>query len=225
MVDEPSSRMKPLRRLSISFVLAASLLLLGFLAFASSVMREPEAEAAHPDQADGIVVLTGGGLRIREGVRLLRQGRARRMLISGVGHSTTNRDIMRLSGLTRADIDCCVTIGRQAHNTWGNAGETRVWARERGLRRLIVVTAAYHMPRSLAELSLELPEAEFVPHPVRPRPFREGAWWLDAGAIRILVREYPKYLFAAARLALARFARPWQREPVTAADGSKPART
>jgi uncharacterized SAM-binding protein YcdF (DUF218 family) len=62
-----------------------SLLALGFVLFASVVTRMPAENNPH---ADGIVVLTGEGRRIAEGARLLDEGRAQRMLISGVFRRT-----------------------------------------------------------------------------------------------------------------------------------------
>ena len=104
--------------------------------------------------ADGIVVLTGGDFRILEGARLLQEGRATRMLISGVDAKTSRDDLLKLSGLPPTTFNCCVDLGYFAQNTVGNAEETRAWAQSRKLGRLIVVTSSYHMPRSLAELDL-----------------------------------------------------------------------
>ena len=194
-----------------------ALLVFGFALFATSVLRDqPLAEG----NADGIVVLTGGDFRILEGGRLLQQGRANRMLISGVNAKTSRDDLMKLSGLEAATFDCCVDVGYAAQDTVGNAEEARTWANGRKLSRLFVVTSIYHMPRSLAELALALPEAEFIPDPVVPRKFRNRAWWLHPGATRILLSEYVKFLPVAARLGTMRYVKPWV-TPTTAA--SQPA--
>lgn len=180
---------------------AACLLALGFLVFASIVTREP-----NPDdvRADGIVVLTGGDTRILEGARLLSEGRADRLLISGVNRRTPRNDVMKLSGLETQKFSCCVDLGYEARNTTGNADETRSWVEAMRYDSLIVVTSSYHMPRSLAELSIALPQTQLIPHPVVPRGFPENSWWLHPGATRILVSEYLKFLPAAARYAANR---------------------
>jgi len=77
---------------------AVFLLVLGFMLFAAVAMREPVDSAA---AADGIVVLTGTDSRIVEGGRLLKQGRAKRMLISGVNRQTSRTDLQRISGMDR----------------------------------------------------------------------------------------------------------------------------
>ena len=193
--------------------LCLALLVFGFALFATNVMRDtPVTEGS----ADGIVVLTGGDFRIQEGGRLLMQGRAHRMLISGVNATTSRDDLIKLSGLDAAKFDCCVDIGYAAQDTAGNADETRTWAHERKLSRLIVVTSNYHMPRSLTELALALPETELLPDAVVPRKFRNRAWWLHPGAARLLLSEYVKFLPVAARLGTMRYVKPWVSPTTTA---------
>ena len=85
-----------------------SLLALGFVLFASVVTRLPAENNPH---ADGIVVLTGEGRRIAEGARLLDEGRAQRMLISGVFRRTGKKALLEISGLPEDKFDCCVDVG------------------------------------------------------------------------------------------------------------------
>lgn len=188
-----------------------SLLTLGFVLFASIVTRLPAQNNPH---ADGIVVLTGEGRRIAEGARLLDEGRAQRMLISGVFRRTGKKALLDISGLAEDKFDCCVDIGYTALDTAGNANETRAWATSHGYESLIVVTASYHMPRSLAELSLALPTTRLVPHPVVPSNFPPTQWWLHASVTRTLISEYFKFLPTAAHLTVARLFRSSQQSAV-----------
>jgi uncharacterized SAM-binding protein YcdF (DUF218 family) len=194
--------MKGLRRvLILGAGVAGALLALGFVLFAAVVTRPPAPADPH---ADGIVVLTGESRRIKEGARLLREGRAKRMLISGVYRRTGKTALMKISGLPEQTFDCCVDIGYAALDTAGNADEARIWATERRYATLIVVTASYHMPRSLAELSLAMPNARLIPHPTATRGFPERRWWLNPSLTRLLLSEYLKLLPAAAHLTLTR---------------------
>ena len=188
-----------------------SLLALGFVLFASVVTRLPADNNPH---ADGIVVLTGEGRRIAEGARLLDEGRAQRMLISGVFRRTGKKALLDISGLPEDKFDCCVDVGYAALDTAGNANETRAWATSRGYDSLIVVTASYHMPRSLAELSLALPATRLVPHPVMPNNFPPTRWWLHASVTRTLISEYFKFLPTAAHLTVAKLFRSSQQSSV-----------
>lgn len=207
-----------LRRFITGFVgVTLALVAFGFVLFANSVMREPEVQNV---QADGIVVLTGGQIRISEAARLLEDKRGERLLISGVNQKIGRPSLMKISGLDEKTFNCCVDLGYAALNTVGNADETRRWAEALGYDRLIVVTASYHMPRSLAELAREMPNIELVPHPVAPDMLRRKVWWLDSKAVRLLASEYIKFLPAAVRLAVARGMSPWQSTSVTASSGT-----
>jgi uncharacterized SAM-binding protein YcdF (DUF218 family) len=189
------------RSFVVTAALAVTALAFGFVLFASHVMREPVADT---ELADGIVVLTGPDNRISAGAALLVEGRARRMLISGVNRRTPRADVARISGLSSEMFECCVDLGYEALDTIGNADETRNWARANGFSRLIIVTSSYHMPRSMAELSMTLPDAALIPHSVVPRRFPDAGWWLNLATTRTLLSEYLKYLPAAARVASMR---------------------
>jgi uncharacterized SAM-binding protein YcdF (DUF218 family) len=71
--------------------------------------------------------------------------------------------------------------------------------REQGLRSLRLVTAAYHMPRSLLEFHRVLPGTEIVPHPVFPEHVKQRSWWRWPGSASLFASEYSKYLVALAR--------------------------
>ena len=186
---------------------ATWLLLFGFVLFATSVMRD--GKGGDP-RGDGIVVLTGCPTRIAEGARLLQEGRARRLLISGINAQIGRDSVIKLARITEAKFDCCVDLGYAALDTVGNADETRKWVESRGYRRIIVVTSNFHMPRSMAELARALPLVDLIPHPVKPRGASDRPWWLQARTTRILVWEYLKFLPAAARLAAARVLISWE---------------
>ena len=153
---------------------------------------------ALPDVADGIVVLTGGADRIETALTLLADGRAPLLLVSGVARGADLPELARRVRLDPARIAGQVTLGRTATTTVGNGAETARWAATHGLRRLIVVTAGYHMPRALLELSRGLPDAELYPAPVVPPALRGGT---DPATARMLANEYDKLI--AVRLHLA----------------------
>jgi uncharacterized SAM-binding protein YcdF (DUF218 family) len=176
--------------LSAGLTLGGALLLLwaaGFVWF----LRTALTEGAPPPRADGIVALTGGAGRVETALRLLADGRAQRLLISGVGGATEFSALAHLAGVD-PQLGSRVTIGRAATSTRGNAAETADWVREQGLRSLIVVTAGYHMPRALAELGRALPEVTLYPLPVQPPGLREG----EPAMLRLLAGEYTKWLAA-----------------------------
>lgn len=168
---------------------------LGFIMF-WSLIDDSERDVR---RADGIVALTGGEARIPEAVRLLAQGKARRLLISGVNPTTTRKELSGLAPNSQHLFRCCIDVGHLARDTIGNADETGQWMKERRFKSLIVVTASYHMPRSLAELRRTLPDVELIPYPVQPRNVHVNAWWAHRGTMQLLVMEYLKFMPSFAR--------------------------
>ncbi|MEW5422330.1 YdcF family protein [Amorphus sp. 3PC139-8] len=177
----------------------AAFLVAGFLWFADQVAA---AKAPLDPHADGIVVLTGGAMRINGAVALLEEGRAQRLLITGVNPETTESQIASAISAGRDIFDCCIDIDRKALDTIENARQTREWAAANDFKRLIVVTSAYHMPRTLAELKREVPDRELVPFPVFHEELELNHWYRDRAALHVVLREYVKYALARLRLSL-----------------------
>lgn len=179
----------------------------GFIVFADMVRGLSPTE---DPRADAIVVLTGDEDRIATGVRLMVEGRAQRLLISGVHPSTRmptelKRRIDGADAARRAVVRCCVDIGHEALNTSGNAEETRRWIRANNFRSVIVVTSAYHMMRGRAEFARALPDIDVVSYPVRTgRNLQLDTWWQHWPTTRLLMSEYVKLMGASARLVLWR---------------------
>ena len=181
-----------LLELAASLVLALALFwLVGLWRFATAMPTE----VADPDRAtDAIVVLTGGRLRLDSGLQLLAAGKAKKLFVSGVHPGI---DVVELLHATHQPVDnvpCCIELGHSADNTIGNARETAEWMKAEGFHSLRLVTANYHMARSLLEFSRAMPEVEIVPNPVFPEILEAPNWWLSPGAVNLVVGEYNKYL-------------------------------
>lgn len=182
------------RWLALVPVLALCADIAGFL----GQVLDPDAPAA--GETDGIVVLTGGSERVAMGFRLLEEGRARRLLISGAHPEAGLAEIAAAAGLAAGSLSGRVDIGHAAASTRGNAAEISAWARAEEMRALRVVTAGYHMPRAMLELRRAMPEARLVPHAVPSAALRGGgALWRPRTWV-LLAGEYARYLLARAGL-------------------------
>ena len=167
--------------------------LLWFAALLPHEVGEPELET------DAIVVLTGGSGRLRQGLELLAAQRAERLFVSGVYRGVEVEELLILSQQSPQDLECCVVLGYEADDTRGNAVETAQWMRREGFDSLRLVTASYHMPRSLLEFRRAMPDIEIVAHPIMSANFRQEDWWRWPGSAGLLATEYTKYIVALIR--------------------------
>jgi uncharacterized SAM-binding protein YcdF (DUF218 family) len=176
---------------------ALVLLAIGFIVFANSVDRE---HVVPQGPADGIAVLTGGVARIDEAMELLAEGKAKRVLITGVNRTTTTDELKELASQGDQYFSCCVDIDKEARNTIDNATETSQWVALNHYGSIIVVTSNYHMPRALAELARVMPGVTLIPYSVVDNSVHLERWWTYPGTTRLLLSEYLKYLPALTRL-------------------------
>ncbi|MCG7361872.1 YdcF family protein [Pseudoroseomonas ludipueritiae] len=179
----------------------ALVLVAGFALFLGQSRTRPEMPLRH---TDGIAVLTGGPERVEMGLRLLSDGLADHLIVSGVSRSAELGDLVRSNNIAMDELPGAeaepppvrgappgvatpaVTLGRLATSTRGNGQEIAAWARGKGIRSLRIVTAGYHMPRAMLELRRNLPEVALVPHPVQVAGPRAS----------LLLREYAKLIGA-----------------------------
>jgi uncharacterized SAM-binding protein YcdF (DUF218 family) len=191
-----------LRLIFDSLVLVLVLVVIGFFIFTGNLQRSQPI----PDgTADGIAVLTGGVARIDEAMKLLAQGKAKRLLITGVYRTTTTEALKQLASEGDQLFACCVDIDKEARNTIDNATETSQWVAAHRYHSIIVVTSNYHMPRALAELARVMPGVTLIPYSVVDNNVRLERWWTYPGTTKLLVSEYLKFLPALARLGATQF--------------------
>ncbi len=195
------------RRQRILALAAVCLILIfwggGFYSFINQI---PRSAVDNDTSADAIVVLTGGTGRLETGFHLLGENRAPKIFVSGVHEGVDLRNLLQLSQRFPKNLDCCIFLGHEAHDTNGNAIETAAWIMQERARSLLLVTAGYHMPRSLLEFQNAMPGIEILTYPVFPDSVKMERWWLWPGTVRLLIEEYTKYLaaFALSRLTAIR---------------------
>jgi len=133
-----------------------------FSSFLAEVARFEPALGA----ADGIVVLTGGMGRLDAGVAALKEGRGKKLFITGANPALKVETILAATGLGPGLQACCVDIDQRAADTAGNVRETVAWAGRNGFRSLLVITSDYHLPRTLALFDAAGGTLKVMPWPV-----------------------------------------------------------
>lgn len=147
------------------------------------------------NKADGIIVLTGGHARLNAGLNLLKCQKGRRMLLSGVNKHLSNKSLIDALNLHDHNLIQHIDIGRYALNTAGNAFETALWVKKYNYKTIYVVTNDYHMPRSLLELKMALPDIIFYPAPIKDYKNSKQLWQhLTLKQTTKLLAEFLKYI-------------------------------
>jgi uncharacterized SAM-binding protein YcdF (DUF218 family) len=152
-------------RLASIVVLAYAL---GFVVFAFTLGKPAAARAAPTDAA---VVLTGGSGRIEHAVEVVREGKAKRLLIAGADPSVTKADLARRLGGSANLIKCCVDLGSESVDTRSNAEEAARWLAQHRFHSLRLITSDWHMRRARYEFDKVLgPKYRLVIDGVRSEP-------------------------------------------------------
>ena len=169
------------------------------LALALFVHHLPASATPATVQTDAVIVLTGGSERVERGFRMLAEGAAPVLLISGVGKDVTVADMLRehASAQTRAAIQARgaeIVFDYTAQTTLTNAQAAADFVQARAIRSVRLITADYHMPRSMAEMRTALPGVTIVADAVAPDGFRRDEWWRHATSRNLVLSEFHKYL-------------------------------
>lgn len=180
---------------------------LGFLIFIYGIPKIPTDAIT---KTDAIVVWTGGPCRITTGVELLSVGLSDRLFVSGVQAAKPallgKRCKSDLSPETLERLRHKINYGHAALSTMGNAIETSIWAQKHNVKSIRLVTTSIHLPRSLVEYRLAMPDVKVIPHPVNVKRFNHRHWYKNFEIFGKCALEYSKLLVVMLGI------RPWWRD-------------
>ena len=141
---------------------------LGFVLFAFTLGKPAPARA---EASDAAVVLTGGARRIEHSIEVLRDGKAKRLLIAGVDPAVTKPDLARRVPRSEKWFNCCVDLGSESVDTRSNAEEAQRWLSSRNYRSVRLITSDWHMRRARYEFEKVLGDRyELTGDAVRSEP-------------------------------------------------------
>ena len=179
----------------------AGMWVIGLIRFVSDIPNQVEDITS---KTSAIVVLTGGSGRVNEGLALLDKDLAVKLFVSGVYRGLDVRKLLQLARRNPTDLESRIGIGN-AVDTIENASETASWSSRNHISSLRLVTAAYHMPRSILEFRHAMPGMRIVPNPVFPDHVKQDEWWAWPGTTALFISEYNKFLMAWVRLRSRQF--------------------
>lgn len=179
-------------RLAFSFLIlmAAAGFIGGFALFLKNL---PTPDGNIPpllnNQIEALSVFTGSAGRIQTGLGYLQKGFKGPVLITGVHMSVVMDDLEGISILEETQKKR-ITLDYTAQTTRDNVYVTSQWAAQNKKQHIGVVTAYYHLPRSLLLFKQQGAGLAVYPIPVFPQ---ETNW-------QVLFKEYSKLVAAYLRL-------------------------
>lgn len=179
--------------LFIIIFICAPLYFWGLNDFAKNVPTVPIREAR---ATDGIVVLTGGAMRLEKGIAILNSKPNTKMLISGVGEQTNLQAIeANLNPSVAMLYPDKIELGYGARNTHENAIEVSKWVAINKIRSFYLITSNLHMQRSLLEFERRMKNTEIIAIPVFPpnAPNTQDIFF-SVNNFTTIAREYNKYI-------------------------------
>ena len=155
--------------------------------------------------ADAVIALAGGRARVRHAAHLYLKGYARWFItadmplnLPGINH-TYGQLVQREAVAAGVPAPQLLTLSRTAHTTYDEACMARELAQERGWRRLLVVTDAYHTRRSRL-IFRHVFSGSGIDVSIQPVPAHDSEnvhWWQSVAGLHQTSSEYLKLLLLA----------------------------
>ena len=154
-----------------------------------------------------IVILTGGSNRIKDGLKIINNFDKSnkvdlKILVSGTGKGFTKTSLKKSvnSDFDVKLIDCCIELDSISKNTYSNASETLKWTEKYNIKKIILITSNYHMPRALLEFKNQMPGLKIFTYPITPRKHNIDNWLASFETFHLIFKEYSKFLIASIRI-------------------------
>lgn len=134
-------------------------------------------------KADAIVVVSGGDTpaRVAEAIELYKNGWASLVIFSGAAQDTSgpsNALTMQRQAIEEGVPESATLIEENSRTTAENAEKTRNLLEERSIKKVILVTSAYHQRRASLEFQKRTGnEITIINHPVSSDKQWSGSWW------------------------------------------------
>lgn len=180
------------------FLLALAVLLLVGWKTALSYLGNSLVSGQSPQSADLILVLGGDfwGARVLKGADLVMQHYAPLVLISGPPYDGRPEGEFAIAFLTARGYPRRLfqSFGHHAPSTIGEAIALRPELARRGVKRVLLVTSAYHSRRASIVYWLFCPGIQFITIGAPGDRYHPDDWWEDASSKKLFFSEWSKIL-------------------------------
>ena len=151
-----------------------------------------------PQSADLVLVLAGDfwGPRVVKGAQLAVEGYAPLALMSGTPYQGRPDGELAIEFLAKQGYPTHLfeSFGHNAHSTIEEAIVLRPDLARRGVRRVLLVTSAYHSRRAAIVFRLFCPGIQFLSIPAPDLQYHPDGWWKDPDSRRLFFSEWSKIL-------------------------------
>jgi uncharacterized SAM-binding protein YcdF (DUF218 family) len=151
-----------------------------------------------PQRADLILVLGGDfwGPRVLTGAELARLGYAPTALISGPPYQGRPEGELAVEFLVQKGYprELFQVFGHHADSTIGEANALRGELARLHVKRVLLVTSAYHSRRATIVLTLFCPGVRFISVPAPDPHYQIDRWWDDDSSRKLFLSEWNKIL-------------------------------
>lgn len=154
--------------------------------------------------ADAIIAISGGdtSARTAEAIGLFKAGWAPKLIFSGAAadkSGPSNAEVMKKQAMSDGVPASAIIIEDLSTNTAENAQNTATVVQKMGLKRVILVTSAYHQRRASIEFGKRLGrDVTIVNHPVANDSQWSSWWWVTPYGWVLGIGELIRILFAEA---------------------------
>lgn len=178
--------------LAIALLVAALIQWRAVLAYLGEFLVSPQA----PQSADLILVLAGDfwGPRVVKGADLAMQGYAPVALFSGTPYQGRMDGELAIEFLAKMGYPTrsFQSFGHHATSTITEAIVLRPEVERRGVKRVLLVTSAYHSRRAGIVFRLFCPGIQFIAIGAPDNLYCPDDWWEDANSRKLFVSEWAK---------------------------------
>jgi len=148
-----------------------------------------------PEQADVIIVLSGGRGRVEKAAELYKDGYASYLLLSNSNESTSSAGDMRRTALALGIPEGVILTENAASSTYQNAEFTLPIMREHGFESAIIVSSDFHMRRVefLFDRIYKKSNIELT-YVGSSSGYNAKRWWSDGKSRETTFNEYVKMI-------------------------------